>query len=796
VKKPGRPKQSKFKDVLDSVRGDWSGLQGGGFTEMPQAAERPLEVNVAPVAPIFGGKLQSSETDGVKDVTKNMPDVMELISREFRKNQEVVLQLLSVHEQRIVKGFKATLEEQMAFANRSAASFGVEGNDFLQHAKRVLDELNVERNRHESAGSALNEVEPKPTRNGHELVDSSQKVLESESTPVGAVDTSAIAKDAHGKGLPKSAAEAAKCEDIPQNTVDEQRKTAPKDAGTEPTKIASNCSTAPPHELEEVNINFSPGEIGIQVDTNGVVSEVIPKSQAEEKGVQTGWRILKLDGADYCKEQMDKLIGGTQDFSASFGKEFLQDVALEMDDFEERYNRTSISVKDVLRERELQSRKPELWTQSSRFGMAVGAIIMLNALCIGIEADLGGTYPFFFEVLEIAFAVVFIVELGLRFTVEGFKEYFGDKGNWLDFVLVILTAVDVFVISRIGVDADMRLVSLLRIIRIARLARLLRLVRIFKELTLIIQGFVSGARSLAWASGFLLMVVYIFAIFARQQIGASYRCPDGMELRSEWDTCPGGDEREFGYNFNEEIGDQYELFGSITRTTLTLLVCLSEGCGMDVVHPTVRQTPYLSIFWLLFVGLTTFGVLNLIIGLFCEHSTRIANDAERDMQKAQEEMRREKLQQLKDTFMSIDADGSGDITKEEYLEAITSNDEVIKYMVEVGLDNETDLFDKIDGDGNGIVAFNEFFEGLTLIMKGSEPALAKDMVPTFMRVSSLNRAHYRFEQDILDLKDEQHEAKEALAELRSAPTNPCLNNAINKNDGVPPAPDSSLTIQY
>merc|ERR1712093_380398 len=122
---------------------------------------------------------------------------------------------------------------------------------------------------------------------------------------------------------------------------------------------------------------------------------------------------------------------------------------------------------------------------------------------------------------------------------------------------------------------------------------------------------------------------------------------------------------------NPEIGDQGKLFGSVESTMLTLFVCLTEGCGVDIIHPTVRRTPELVIFWLLFVLVTTFGVLNQIIGLFCENSMKIALETEREIARGYEELRMQKLEVLKQAFVKMDADGSGTISRDEYFKAIT-----------------------------------------------------------------------------------------------------------------------------
>merc|ERR1712187_680809 len=140
-----------------------------------------------------------------------------------------------------------------------------------------------------------------------------------------------------------------------------------------------------------------------------------------------------------------------------------------------------------------------------------------------------------------------------------------------------------------------------------------------------------------------------------------------------------------------------------------------------------------------------FGVLNLIIGLYCENTIRIALNNEREIMQSQEAERRQQLDALRTAFRRMDKDGTGDISREEFAEAIVYNKEVAHNMTALGLDEEKDLFDVLDADHSGALEFNEFFDGVTLIMKGQEPALAKDMVATYLRVSSLHKAQSKLE---------------------------------------------------
>merc|ERR1719262_992056 len=107
------------------------------------------------------------------------------------------------------------------------------------------------------------------------------------------------------------------------------------------------------------------------------------------------------------------------------------------------------------------------------------------------------------------------------------------------------------------------------------------------------------------------------------------------------------------------------------------MICLTEGCGVDVVLQTVFVTPHLAAFWALFVLVTTFGVLNQVIGLFCENSMKNALDREREISLGMDSVRRARLAALRLAFERIDTDQSGDLTRDEYLEGITENPDVM-----------------------------------------------------------------------------------------------------------------------
>eukprot|EP00746_Dinoflagellata_sp_MGD_P157617 gnl/MRDRNA2_/MRDRNA2_86264_c0_seq1.p1 gnl/MRDRNA2_/MRDRNA2_86264_c0~~gnl/MRDRNA2_/MRDRNA2_86264_c0_seq1.p1 ORF type:complete len:634 (+),score=95.79 gnl/MRDRNA2_/MRDRNA2_86264_c0_seq1:120-2021(+) len=406
----------------------------------------------------------------------------------------------------------------------------------------------------------------------------------------------------------------------------------------------------------------------------------------------------------------------------------------------------SIKRISVAEARKNVRKEKERWTNGALFQSLVGLAVTANAISLGLAADMEASYPDVFFTLEHVFTSLFFGELILRIIVEGFVVYIKDAANLVDFALVMLAVVDAWILGPLQSESNLNITSLLRLLRLLRLARLLRLFRVFKELTVIVKGFVNSMRTLFWAAIFLFVVVYAFSVFSatffRNEV-----CKSSLSeaSHSRLLKISGGDDATGvcynkaeneqcceQYVFNEEIGSQNELFGTIDRTMLTLFICTTEGCGMDVIKPMVTETPWLAVYWGLFMFITSFGILNIIVGLICDSVITASQDYEKQLSKTYDEIRLEHLETLKTLFVEMDIDGSRTVSREEFMESITENVKVMDCMESLGLHEEADLFDVLDVDQNGCLDLPEFFEGMMLLLRCNEPALVKDTIPTFL----------------------------------------------------------------
>jgi voltage-gated sodium channel len=102
------------------------------------------------------------------------------------------------------------------------------------------------------------------------------------------------------------------------------------------------------------------------------------------------------------------------------------------------------------------------------------------------------------------------------------------------------------------------------------------------RLRVIVEFLLRAIPSIGWIGGLLLLVLYIFGVMGTQLFGASF--PD-------W-------------------------FGNVGRTMYTLLQIMTlEARSMELARPVMEVYPYAWLYFIPFILITPFTVLNLFIGI-------------------------------------------------------------------------------------------------------------------------------------------------------------------------------------
>ncbi|MEM7508019.1 MAG: ion transporter [Pseudomonadota bacterium] len=209
------------------------------------------------------------------------------------------------------------------------------------------------------------------------------------------------------------------------------------------------------------------------------------------------------------------------------------------------------------------------WLDRPTVRYTILAIIVLNAIVLGMEtsATLMARFGPVLQAIDQACLAIFVVELGLKLVAQGWR-FFTRPWNLFDFVIVGIALAPA--------------TGSLSVLRALRILRVLRVISIAPSLRRVVQGFVSALPGMG--SVFLLMgmIFYIGAVMATKLFGSSF--PD-------W----------FG-----TIGESgYSLFQIMTL----------ESWSMGIVRPVMEVHPWAWAFFVPFIMVTTFAVVNLLVGL-------------------------------------------------------------------------------------------------------------------------------------------------------------------------------------
>lgn len=209
------------------------------------------------------------------------------------------------------------------------------------------------------------------------------------------------------------------------------------------------------------------------------------------------------------------------------------------------------------------------WVESARVQNFIVALIVLNALTLGLE-----TVPLaraHFGALIVGFErvvlAVFVAEIALKLLAFG-PRFFRDAWNVFDFLIVGMSLLPA--------------TGALSILRALRILRLLRLLHAVPRLRAIIEGVLRVLPDMGWVFSLLMLVFYIFAVLGTKLYGARFP----------------------------------ELFGNIGMSLFTLFQVMTlESWSTGVARPIMKEFAGSYLFFVPFVLVTSFLIVNMVIGV-------------------------------------------------------------------------------------------------------------------------------------------------------------------------------------
>lgn len=231
------------------------------------------------------------------------------------------------------------------------------------------------------------------------------------------------------------------------------------------------------------------------------------------------------------------------------------------------------------------------------------ALILINAVILGLETspEVMTTAGPFLMALDKAILAVFVVELGIRLAVHRFA-FFKDGWNVFDFIVV-----GIALVPASGPFA------VLRALRVLRVLRVLTFVPSMRKIVGALIKSLNGMLSIAMVLG---LVYYVAAVMVTKLFGEAF---------PEW-------------------------FGSLGASLYTLFQVMTlESWSMGIARPVMEAFPYAWAFFIPFILIATFTMLNLFIAVIVNAVQTMHDDEhkdELDAEKATQQQLLEQMQQL------------------------------------------------------------------------------------------------------------------------------------------------------
>ena len=227
-------------------------------------------------------------------------------------------------------------------------------------------------------------------------------------------------------------------------------------------------------------------------------------------------------------------------------------------------------VRDVLRE----------LVESRGFSLGITLVIIVNAVTLGLETwplAMERAGPLLLAVDRLALWI-FTVEISLKLYVHR-SRFFRDGWNVFDFLIVA--------VAWVPATGPMSVLRALRVLRV------IRLVSVVPQMRTVVGALFKALPGMGSIVAVLTLVFYVAAVMATKLFGATF---------PEW-------------------------FGSIGASMYSLFQIMTlESWSMGIVRPVMEEMPHAWAFFVPFIIVTSFTVLNLFIALIVNSMQTLHED--------------------------------------------------------------------------------------------------------------------------------------------------------------------------
>lgn len=207
--------------------------------------------------------------------------------------------------------------------------------------------------------------------------------------------------------------------------------------------------------------------------------------------------------------------------------------------------------------------------ETKRFQHFITFVIVLNAIALGLETSTSvmALYGAALKIVDKLTLAIFVVEIVIRIGVYRGR-FFTDAWNIFDFAVVAIA-----LIPASGPFA---------VVRVLRVLRALRLVSVVPSMRAVVSALLGSLPGMGAIVALLMLIFYVSAVMATNLFASAF---------PQW-------------------------FGSLGKSFYTLFQIMTlESWSMGIVRPVMEVYPYAWVFFVPFILIATFTMLNLFIAV-------------------------------------------------------------------------------------------------------------------------------------------------------------------------------------
>ncbi len=225
------------------------------------------------------------------------------------------------------------------------------------------------------------------------------------------------------------------------------------------------------------------------------------------------------------------------------------------------------------------------WVESKPVLNFIIGLILINAITLGMETApyLVQQYGQILHFLDQGILAVFVIEITLKGYAYGWR-FFKSGWNIFDFLIIVI--------------ALMPSSGVFSVLRVLRILRVLRLISLVPQLRFIVEALLKAIPGIGAIFALFLLFYYIFAVIATKTFGSEF---------PEW-------------------------FGTLGSSMYTLFQVMTLEGWADIADTLMGQFAYAWLFFIIFILLATFTMLNLFIAIIVDTMQNLHEDKKTEKQ--------------------------------------------------------------------------------------------------------------------------------------------------------------------